>query len=128
MSERPLHKNNFPQAFFPIVGLYSMDCHYHLNTLYNSYGRLFICGRYKGQQNELMLRYRDSELVVARVEFIHKHQGYMTELYRILKDIKRSYRLKKIVIECVQTEEMKNWCLKNGFKENPFYLKCYEHK
>ena len=57
----------------------------------------------------------NERLVVARVEFIHKREGKMTELYRILKSIRKKYHLKPIIIESCITEASINWCKKNGF-------------
>lgn len=95
--------------------------------MYNITGYLFR-GYSNGKKNELMLRYNsgaDKCLVVARVEFIHKRKGKMTELYRILKLIQRKYHTGPIVIEAVLTEEMKSWCEKNNFYEDEFLKRNY---
>ena len=54
-------------------------------------------------------------MVVARIEFAHKRAGNMTKLFEVLKHIKRSYHLDKVVIESVHTAEMRAWCQKHGF-------------
>ena len=120
-------KRNFPTAFFPIVGLFSEDCNFKLKTCYSSMNRFFVDGYYKGKKCELMLRYagNDNELIVARVQFIQQRQGKMTELYRILKLIQKEYKTGRIVIELVQTDEMHNWCKKNGFIEDQCRPKNY---
>lgn len=120
-------KRNFPIAFFPIAGLFAEDCKFKLNECYSNMQRFFIEGNCKGERCELMLRYGDynNELVVARIEFIHKRQGKMSELYRILKMIQKEYKTGKIVIESVQTDEMENWCIKNKFIEDKNRPKCY---
>jgi hypothetical protein len=120
-------KRNFPTAFFPIVGIFSEDCNFKLKKCYSSMNRLFVDGYFKGKSCELMLRYAGyyNELIVARVEFIHRRRGKMTELYRILKLIQKEYKTGRIVIESVQTDEMKNWCIKNGFIEDQCRPMCY---
>lgn len=120
-------KRNFPTAFFPIVGLFAEDCNFKLKKCYSSMQRFFVGGYSKGEECELMLRYGGycNELVVARIEFIHKRQGKMTELYRILKMIQKEYKTGKIIIESVETDEMENWCIKNGFVEDQNRSKCF---
>lgn len=108
--------NNFPAAFFSIIGIMAEDCHYHIKECYSSNNRLFFVGRYKNNYSELMLRYGDSELIVARIRFAHKRVGNMTRLYAVLKHIKRAYHLKRIIIEAVGTDEMRSWCVKNNLK------------
>ena len=118
-----INDKTFPVPFFSIVGLFAEDANYDLRECYVHKNRLFIKGYVKGEKNELMLRYNSGSekmLVVARVEFVHKRKGKMTELYRILKRIQRKYHTGPIMIECVLTEEMKMWCLKNKFKEDEF--------
>lgn len=121
-STSSLNKNNFPQELFQVVSLFVEDSNAHLKECYTMIERLFISGYYKGSKNELMLRYRYKDygkigLVVARIGFIHKRQGYMTKLYEVLKTIKRRYHYNFICIEQVHTEEMRAWCRKNGFIE-----------
>ena len=106
--------HNFPQEFFPIVGIFAEDCDYHLKDLHISFDRLFIRGYNKGKSNELLLRFGESNLLVSRIEFIHQRQGNMTRLYEILKRIRKNYRLNPIVIEYCLTEESINWSIKNG--------------
>lgn len=108
----------FPIPFFSIIGLFSEDANYELRDCYVEHNRLFVKGYTNGKQNELMLRYnygKDNNIVVARIEFIHQRKGKMTELYRILKRLQRKYHTGPIVIEAVQTEAMRKWCLKNNF-------------
>lgn len=118
-----INSKTFPTPFFSIVGLFAEDANYDLRECYAHLNRLFIKGCVKGERNELMLRYNsgtENMLVVARVEFIHKRKGKMTELYRILKKIQRKYHTGPIMIECVLSEEMKMWCQKNKFREDEF--------
>ena len=113
----PFRRKNFPIAFFPIVGIFAEDCDYKIRECYISLQRLFVNGYIGNEQCTFMLRYGGSgnRLIVAKVQFIHRRVGKMTELYRILKHIQRVYKSGKIEIESVRSDEMKNWCLKNGF-------------
>ncbi len=106
-----INSQNFPVAFFSVIGIMSEDCDYHINDCYSQRSRLF----FRSDDSELMLRYGSSELVVARIEFVHKRAGNMTRLFEVLKHIKQIYNLDKIVIESVQSNEMKAWCKKNNF-------------
>lgn len=119
--ENFLNINNFPQCFFSIVALFAEDSNYNLEEITVMNGNLIIKG-YNGQINELYLRYcynhNEISLVVARVQFINKRKGNMTKLYNILKNIQKKYSLKAIMIECVSTESMMSWCLKNNFVED----------
>lgn len=110
-----INSKTFPAAFFPVIGVMVEDCNYHIRKCYSSQDRLFFEGYYSHHFSELMLRYGRSKLVVARIEFAHKRSGNMTKLFEVLKHIKRSYHLDKIVIESVQTDEMRRWCKKNNF-------------
>jgi len=117
-----LNDKNFPPAFFSIVSLFAEDANYNLREVTLINGNLIIHGLYKGVKSTLYLRYKyneDISLVVAQVEFIHKRVGYMTRLYKILCNIRKIYKLNEIIIECVNTDEMKNWCQKNGLVKMP---------
>lgn len=111
---KEVNKNSFPQEFFAIVGLFAEDCNYNLVECYGQMGNLYITGYTDKAKNELMLRYGSDELVVARVAFVNTKCGRMTELYRLLNLLQESKHYKGIRIECVRTEAMKNWCIKNG--------------
>lgn len=127
-NECSLNSTNFPVAFFEIIALMAKDANYNLKTCYVNMNRLFIEGRIRDKENDLMLRYNygnENSLVVARICFIHQRKGNMTELYRILKRVQRKYHTGAIEIESVQTDEMKAWCLKNGFVETFSGSKCY---
>ena len=107
---------NFPIAFFSLISLFAEDADFNLEECYVDRGCLFISGCCNGERNELMLRYKYyNALVVARVHFIHKRKGKMTELYRILNLIRRKYNTGPIVIESASTNEMVAWCKKQGF-------------
>ncbi|HPJ88660.1 MAG TPA: hypothetical protein PK466_05700 [Thermotogota bacterium] len=124
---KPLNTSNFPQHYFEIAALFSEDCNYNFSQLEVQRGILFISGHYKGKGNELMLKFRhNSDLVVARVQFINQRKGNMTKLFDVLKKIKRRYKLKRIVIESVLTDSMHNWCHKNKFKPSVIHPNCYK--
>ena len=116
-TEWQINKNNFPQEFFSIIAIFEEDCDFNVREIRSDMQRLFIAGQNSrgDKRNELMLRYGDEELIVARVGFVHTRQGNMTRLYKILKQIKRKYKLKKIIIECCVTKASVDWCEKNGF-------------
>lgn len=117
MSEWQINRKNFPQEFFSIIAIFEEDCNFNVKEIRSDMQRLFIVGQNsKGdKRNELMLRYGNNELIVARVQFIHTRQGNMSRLYKILKQIKKKYRLNKIVVECCVTDASVSWCKKNGF-------------
>ena len=112
-----MNADSCPVIFFDIISLLARDCEYNLVDCYFDSNRLIISGIYNQQKNELMLRYsgRDEELVIARVCFINKRKGNMTELLSILKRMQEKYNTGDIVIESVMTQEMEEWCHKNGF-------------
>lgn len=70
-----------------------------------------------------MLRFGNNQLIVARVEFIHQRNGYMTNLYKILQSIRKKYKLDPIIMEQCITEGSKGWVTKNGFI--PYYGQSY---
>lgn len=120
MEDVGINYSNFPQEFFEIVSLFAEDCNFNLKSVYIHHNRLFIMGRCKGQINELMLRFGNYRLIVARVEFIHQRQGKMTRLYKILKKIRKKYKLNPITIEQCMTEASRNWSIKNRFVPVPY--------
>ena len=58
-------------------------------------------------------------LIVSRVCFTHKRQGCMTEILEILKRICKEKGIPKIIIQSTETEEIVNFCNKNGFIPDP---------
>ena len=116
-----LTKSRFPVCFFRIVSLFASDCKNQITSLHIMQNTLFIEGSYKGEQNELMLRYGYADnnigFVIARIQFINQKKGYLSELITILEDIKNQYNLGEIMIECANTNEIKNWLKKNNWVE-----------
>lgn len=119
----PIKTRNFPIAFFQIVGIFAEDCDDHIQSCYIDDQRFFCDGYYKQQVCNFMHRYgrNDNELIIAKVGFIHKREGKMTELYRVLKKIQKRYKCGKISIENANSTGMRNWCQKNGFVQHPKY-------
>lgn len=115
-----INTSNFPQPFFSIVALFAEDSKYNIAVLHSQYGILFIKSGYEAENeatfNELMLKHKNGDLIVARVQFIHQRKGNMTRLFEILKKIKNEYGLNRIIIESARTEAMQCWCNKNGLK------------
>lgn len=123
-ANRALNNANFEQELFGIVALFAEDSNYGLYELYlDEMNRFFIKGLDNEHKNELMLRVNygeEKELVIARVEFVHKRQGKMTELFRLLKIFQKNYDLGPIVIESALSDAIKNWCAKNNFVKDKF--------
>jgi len=114
--ELQICKSKCPSEFHPIIELFEEDCNGHISELRTQFNRLFIAGYYREENCELMLRYGENKpLIVAKVQFIHRRAGKMTELYRLLKEIQENNETGKIEIQSVISQEMGNWCMKNGF-------------
>lgn len=58
-------------------------------------------------------------LTVSRVCFIRRRRGTMTEIGASLEAFCRTHQILELVIQCVETPEMVNWCIKNGFSPIP---------
>ena len=52
---------------------------------------------------------------VSRVCFLQRRKGTMTAVLAWLERFCQNHQVQSIVIQCVQTEAMVNWCQKNGF-------------
>ena len=118
----PFDWNSFPQALFPVISLFALDSHFHIKNCSGYLNTLDISTSYRGKNGHLYLHYNaapDHRLIVSNIEFIHKRQGNMTQLFSILKQIRRSYTTGPIVIESVLSAEMEAWCKKNGFRLLP---------
>lgn len=75
----------------------------------------------KGYETEFrILLLSGYSLTVSRVQFQKRHQGTMTKCLGILEDMAKNFDVPKIVIQSVLTQEMANWCVKNGFVPNTF--------
>lgn len=58
-------------------------------------------------------------LTVSRVCFINRRRGTMTEIGAYLEVFCRTRQIPELVIQCVETSEMVQWCNKNGFSPIP---------
>ena len=57
----------------------------------------------------------DIQVIVSRVCFTHRRVGCMTAIFEWLKEFSHRNGIHRILIQSVETKEMANWCLKNGF-------------
>ena len=107
----------FPDELKGIVQLFEEDNGGPMNLIKLEMGRLFL----ESDTNELMLRLTHPlYFVVARVQFFHVRQGYMTRLIALLKELVRKHPEKKgIMIECVVSSEMFSFCEKHQFRRIP---------
>lgn len=58
-------------------------------------------------------------MTVSRVAFVNRRQGTMTTIYEELIRMCKARGIQMLVIQCVETQEMVNWCIKNGFASSP---------
>lgn len=61
----------------------------------------------------------DIRMTVSRVAFKNRRVGTMTEIMKFCEQFAREKGVKKLVVQSVETPEMAQWCLKNGYKPNP---------
>lgn len=118
-------KTNFPSELLPFVQFMANDCDYRLTKCYIHDNRLFIHGGsvFTKKRNELMLRLNFdgygyvNSLIVARIEFVNRRTGNMTNLYNLLKAFQVCHQTGPIIIENAMGEGMIRWCEKNSFYE-----------
>jgi len=116
---KSLNKNNFPVPFFEIIALFAKDCDNNLRKCWSDGTNLYIRGDdYQGLSYcELMLEYGElhSSLEITRVRFIKRKKSKMKELYRILRQIQKMYKIDTIIFEAdVITDDLKPWFEENG--------------
>lgn len=71
-------------------------------------------------ESELRITFLSTfRLTVSRVCFIHRRRGTMTEIGTYLEAFCRTHQIPELVIQCVETPEMAQWCNKNGFSPIP---------
>ena len=58
-------------------------------------------------------------ITISRVAFKNKRCGTMTEILNRLEQIYKEKKIHKIVFQSVETKEMINFCVKNGYFSNP---------
>lgn len=107
----------FPNELRDIVTLFEEDNGGALNLIKLEMGRLFL----EGDANELMLRLTvPLYFVVARVQFSHVRQGYMSRLVTLLTKLVHEHPEKSgIKVECVVSPEMLSFCEKHHFRRIP---------
>lgn len=114
-SKLNINCKNFPIEFFSIIAIFSEDCDNQISKIYSSMERLFIEGSVDDKSNSLLLRYHDSNLIIAKIQFINTRKGNMTKLYELLKFMKKKYKLNQIIIENCHSSSIISWCIKNNF-------------
>lgn len=71
-------------------------------------------------ESELRITFLSTfRLTVSRVCFIRRRSGTMTEVGAYLEEFCQTHQIPELVIQCVETPEMVNWCNKNGFSPIP---------
>lgn len=77
--------------------------------------------RSPNEETELrLLTLGDFQVTVSRVCFSHKRAGCMTAIFGWLKNFCKRNGIPRIVIQSVETKEMSNWCIKNGFQPDDY--------
>lgn len=75
----------------------------------------------QNQETELrLLLMGQIQLTVSRVCLVNKRQGTMTTILEQLVQFCQLHRVRRLVVQCVQTAEMAAWCHKNGFMPAPY--------
>ena len=108
---------DIPQAFYSIIGIMAEDSNYHIHSCSFINRCLDIEGYYHGKKSYCRIQFSwgyDNNIIVQSVTMIHQRHGYMTQLYNVLKHIKRTYRTGDIIIQSVVSDEGKNWCRKHN--------------
>ena len=67
-------------------------------------------------------RIGDAALIISRVNFTKKRVGTMTNIFLILKQFCEKERIAQIKVQSVETKEMMDWCIKNGFSAANFNI------
>lgn len=116
---KTINIDNCPVDISKIKQLFIHDCNGNIYVCRTDKKRFIIEGYDNDNYCIFMLRYDgyENQLVVAKVQFINRRQGNMSELYEILREIQTTHKTGKIVMESVLTKEMVSWCIKNGFEK-----------
>ena len=78
-----------------------------------------------GAESELEFRVSrlgNATLIISRVNFPVKRVGTMTNIFLILKQFCEKEKIPKITVQSVETKEMMDWCIKNGFAAAEFNI------
>lgn len=121
--EQSINADQIPDDLNPIIDLFIKDNDDEpLSQIKIDLGRLFLTG---SDELELMLRMVGDYFIIARICFRHKRQGNMKRLEQLLLNLCEKYQDKKgVIIESIVTNEMRNYCLKNGYQ--PFHNSNYD--
>lgn len=68
------------------------------------------------------------KIIVSRICFKKRHQGCMSACFEILKSFADKLNYHTVEIQSVETYEMQQWCMKNGFKPNDYALAITDDK
>ena len=69
----------------------------------------------RGDNNEFRIsQLGNFKVIISRVEFEHKRKGTMSAILQIIKEYCKREGIATICIQSVETEEMVNFCNKNG--------------
>lgn len=67
-------------------------------------------------------RLGNSTLIISRVNFPVRRVGTMTNIFLILKQFCEKEKISHITVQSVETKEMMDWCIKNGFTAAEFNI------
>lgn len=67
-------------------------------------------------------RLGNNTLIISRVNFPVRRAGTMTNIFLILKQFCEKEKISHITVQSVETKEMMNWCIKNGFVAAEFNI------
>lgn len=122
----------FPEQYNGILRVMQRDGNMTPLQVYFDRGRLFASFGNELIYNDLMLRSYvkwveidgkvHTQLVLARIMFIHVHCGYMDKLEKaMIQHVSKESELDQIMIESVIQEDMRNWCISHGYTEQTVY-------
>lgn len=103
--------------FGAIITLFEEDAGSELLTSRVDMQRLILAGIHDEEENELLLRLNTytKHLVVARIQFIKRRQGFGERFLDLLVQYGKEKGYKQIVFECVLSEHLKKFLTKHGF-------------
>ena len=113
--------NNQPKIltqYAELISIMQQDANSHHIESWISFNRLFI----QSDVNELMIRNNLNQtgtLTIARIELNHRHNGTGTNIITWLEKFAHTHNGKRLVIECVLSQPMRNLALKLSFHEDP---------
>lgn len=112
----------FPEGLRPVIELFLNDAgSVELNAQLDFMQTLFIHSIGDEAVSDFMLRLKtyDQYLTIARVEFIHKRQGNMERLEKILLGLAREIGYRGIQIECANSPSILGYVQKHAYLPKP---------